>query len=152
MKRYLSTFFTREAFGQFVKVGLVGVANTVVSFTLFNVFLWMGWWSVLAVSVAFALTTFMSYLLNRFWTFELKDGKVSGRETLHFYLVNLAAWAGTAGTMWAAEVFFGPLSKMAANAVYLVTSLVILLPKFASYRDLVFGRAIQDRDRDAGRE
>jgi hypothetical protein len=54
--------------------------------------------------------------------------------------------------MWAAEVFFGPLSKMAANVVYLVTSLVILLPKFASYRDLVFGRAIQDRDRDAGRE
>ncbi len=151
MKRYLSTFLTREAFGQFVKVGFVGVANTIVSFALFNIFLWMGWWSVLAVSVAFALTTFMSYLLNRFWTFQLKDGKVSGKETLHFYLVNLAAWAGTAGTMWIAEVFFGPLSKIAANGVYLVTSLLILIPKFASYRDLVFGKAIKDRERtDAG--
>ena len=147
MKRYLSTFMTCEAFGQFMKVGLVGIANTVVSFALFNVFLWMGWWSVLAVSVAFALTTFMSYLLNRFWTFELTDGTVSGRETLHFYLVNLAAWAGTAGAMWAAETFFGPLSKLAANVVYLVTSIVILLPKFASYRDLVFGRAIKDKER-----
>lgn len=147
MKRYISTLLTREAFGQFLKVGLVGVANTIVSFALFNLFLWMGWWSVLAVSVAFALTTFMSYLLNRFWTFELKDGKVSGRETLHFYLVNLVAWAGTAGTMWAAEALFGPLSKLAANVVYLITSLVILLPKFASYRDLVFGRAIKDQER-----
>ncbi|MEA3510298.1 MAG: GtrA family protein [Actinomycetota bacterium] len=146
MKRYLSSFMTREAFEQFIKVGLVGIANTVVSFTLFNVFLWMGWWSVAAVSVAFGLTTFMSYLLNRIWTFEIKDGKVSGSETIRFYLVNLAAWTGTAGTMWVAETLFGPLSKIAANAVYLVTSIVILLPKFASYRDIVFGEAIKDQE------
>jgi putative flippase GtrA len=146
MKRYLASFMTKEAFEQFVKVGLVGVANTIVSFGLFNIFLWMGWWSVAAVSVAFALTTFMSYLLNRIWTFEIKDGKVSGGETMRFYLVNLAAWAGTAGTMWLGEAMFGPLSKIAANIVYLVTSIVILLPKFASYRDIVFGNAIKKRE------
>ncbi|MEN8234696.1 MAG: GtrA family protein [Actinomycetota bacterium] len=146
MKRYLASFLTREAFSQFVKVGLVGIANTIVSFTLFNILLWIGWWSVLAVSVAFALTTFMSYLLNRSWTFDLKDGKVSGRETMHFYLVNLAAWAGTAGAMWGAETWFGPLTKLAANGVYLVTALVILLPKFASYRDIVFGKAIEEQE------
>ncbi len=146
MKRYLASFMTKAAFEQFVKVGLVGIANTVVSFALFNLFLWMGWWSVAAVSVAFALTTFMSYLLNRAWTFEIKDGRVSGRETMRFYLVNLAAWAGTAGTMWFAETLFGPLSKVAANVVYLITSIVILLPKFASYRDIVFGNAIKDQE------
>ena len=146
MKDYLASFMTKQALGQFVKVGLVGLANTVVSFALFNVFLWMGWWSVLAVSAAFAITTFMSYLLNRAWTFEIKDGKVSGRETANFYLVNLAAWAGTAGTMWIAEAMFGPLSKIAANGVYLATSIVILLPKFASYRDIVFGRAIREQE------
>ncbi len=146
MRRYLRSFMTKEAFEQFVKVGLVGVANTIVSFALFNLFLWMGWWSVAAVSVAFALTTFMSYLLNRIWTFELKDGKVSGTETMRFYLVNVAAWAGTAGTMWLAETMFGPLSKVSANAVYLTTSIVILLPKFASYRDIVFGKAIKEQE------
>ncbi len=146
MKRYLASFMTKEAFEQFVKVGLVGIANTVVSFALFNLFLWMGWWSVAAVSVAFALTTFMSYLLNRAWTFEIKDGRVSGGETMRFYLVNLAAWAGTAGTMWIAEMLFGPLSTIAANVVYLITSIVILLPKFASYRDIVFGKAIKDQE------
>jgi len=147
MKRYLASFMTKESFEQFAKVGLVGVANTIVSFSLFNLFLWMGWWSVAAVSVAFALTTFMSYLLNRAWTFEIKDGKVSGGETVRFYLVNLAAWAGTAGTMWLAETMFGPLSKIAANGVYLVTSILILLPKFASYRDVVFGKAIKEKER-----
>ena len=146
MKRYLASFMTRESFGQFIKVGLVGAVNTIVSFALFNIFLWMGWWSVAAVSVAFALTTFMSYLLNRIWTFDIKDGRVSGRETVRFYLVNVAAWAGTAGTMWLAETMFGPLSKIAANVVYLITSIVILLPKFASYRDVVFGKALREQE------
>ena len=146
MRNYLASFMTKEALEQFVKVGIVGVVNTIVSFLLFNTFLWMGWWSVIAVSAAFAATTFMSYLLNRAWTFEIRDGKVSGRETANFYLVNLAAWAGTAGAMWVAEALFGPLSTIAANVVYLITSLTILIPKFASYRDLVFGKAIRKKD------
>ncbi len=146
MRRYLASFMTKEAFRQFVKVGLVGVANTIVSFALFNLFLWMGWWSVAAVSVAFAITTFMSYLLNRVWAFEIKDGKVSSSETVRFYLINVAAWAGTAGTMWLAEALIGPLSTVAANVVYLITSIVILIPKFASYRDIVFGNAIEEQE------
>ncbi len=146
MRNYLASFMTKEAFEQFLKVGFVGVANTIVSFLLFNVLLWMGWWSVIAVSAAFAATTFMSYLLNRAWTFEIRDGAVSGRETANFYLVNLAAWGGTAGAMWVAEALFGPLSTIGANAVYLVTSIVILIPKFASYRDLVFGKAIRKKE------
>jgi putative flippase GtrA len=148
VKDYLASFRTKQALGQFVKAGLVGLANTVMSFALFNLFLWMGWWSVPAVSASFAVTTFMSYLLNRAWTFEITDGKVSGRETVNFYLVNLAAWAATAGALWIAETWFGPLSKPAANAVYLVTSIVILLPKFASYRDIVFGKAIRNQELD----
>ncbi|MCJ7782142.1 MAG: GtrA family protein [Acidimicrobiia bacterium] len=146
MRRYLASFMTKEAFRQFVKVGLVGVANTIVSFAVFNLFLWMGWWSVAAVSVAFAITTFMSYLLNRVWAFEIKDGKVSSSETVRFYLINIAAWAGTAGTMWLAEALIGPLSTVAANVVYLITSIVILVPKFASYRDIVFGKAIEEQE------
>jgi putative flippase GtrA len=146
MKDYLASFMTGRALRQFVKVGLVGLGNTVVSFTLFNAFLWLGWWSVFAVSAAFAITTFMSYVLNRAWAFDLKDGRVSGRETANFYLVNLAAWAGTAGSMWLAETSLGPLSTVAANLVYLMTSIVILVPKFASYRDIVFGRAIREQE------
>ena len=143
MKRYLESFLNRKSLDQFMKVGAVGVVNTIVSFALLNLFLiWFG--SVASASLAFALTTFLSYVLNRMWTFELRDGRVSGRETFQFYLVNGAAWAGTVGTMWIAETLFGPLSKLATNAVYLAVTLVILLPKFASYRDIVFGKALAD--------
>jgi len=145
VNQYVASFLNRKSFDQFVKVGLVGVLNTAVSFALFNLFLvGFDWSSVLSVTVAFAITTFLSYVLNRMWTFELRDGKVSGRETVQFYLVNGAAWAATAGMMWLAETFLGPLSKLAANGVYLFASIVILLPKFASYRDIVFGKALAD--------
>lgn len=147
MKDYLESFLNRKSLGQFVKVGIVGVVNTVVSFALFNVFLvGLDWSSVASVTVAFAVTTFLSYLLNRMWTFELRDGKVSGRETVQFYVVNGAAWAATAGVLWAAETFFGPLSDLAANGVYLLASIVILVPKFASYRDIVFGGALEETE------
>ncbi len=145
MKQYLESFLNRKSFDQFIRVGIIGVVNTVVSFALFNLFLiGFDWTSVLAVSVAFAITTFLSYVLNRIWTFDLGGGKVSGRETIQFYLVNGAAWAGTAGTMWLAETLFGPLSNLAANGVYLFASAIILLPKFASYRDIVFGEALAE--------
>ena len=41
MRSYFASFMTKEALEQFVKVGLVGIANTVVSFLLFNIFLWI---------------------------------------------------------------------------------------------------------------
>ena len=145
MKQYVASFLNRKSFDQFIKVGVVGVVNTVVSFALFNLFLiGFEWASVLSVTVAFAITTFLSYVLNRMWTFELRDGRVSGRETVQFYLVNGAAWAATAGMMWLSETWFGPLSNLAANGVYLFASIVILLPKFASYRDIVFGKALAE--------
>jgi putative flippase GtrA len=143
VKQYVASFLNRKSLDQFFKVGVVGVVNTVVSFALLNLFLiWFG--SVWSASLAFAITTFLSYLLNRTWTFELRDGKVSGRETVQFYIVNGAAWAATVGMMALAETFFGPLSKLAANAVFLLAAIVILLPKFASYRDIVFGRALAE--------
>ncbi len=144
MKRYVRSFLNRESFVQLVKVGIVGVANTVVSFALFNLFLFgLGWSPTWAVTGAFALTTFMSYLLNRRWTFRLKDGRVSGGETVRFYLVNVGAWGGTVGIVWLAESLWGPLGKLGANLAYLVASGLILLPKLASYRDVVFGKALR---------
>ncbi len=151
MKRYLQSFMTGEALGQFLKVGIVGVFNTVLSFGLFNVFLvvldWNWFW---AVAAAFAIATFVSYLLNRRWTFALEDGRVSARETASFYLINIVAWAATEATLGIADALWGPLSTIQANAAYLVASALILVPKFASYRDVVFGKAIRAQRTAAG--
>ena len=153
MKKYVRSLFTPAAFQQLIKVGLVGVVNTVVSFTLFNVLLtilggtktvdegfnWEQFWSI---AIAFVIATFVSYALNRRWTFDLEQRRGARRETAHFFAINLVAWAVTQGLVGGADWLWGPLSRLGQNLAYLAAAAIIILPKFAGYRDIVFRRAI----------
>ena len=151
MKRYLRTFANRESAVQAVKVAVVGVLNTVVSFSLFNVFLAIGASWFISVTASFALTTFMSYVVNRRWTFDLTDGRVSGSETASFFAVNVVAYVATVGIMAGAEALFGPLGTVGYNAAMLGAAGLLILPKLAGYRDIVFSRALREVP-DAGGE
>lgn len=142
MKKYLQSFANRESLVQAIKVGLVGVINTVVSFALFNIFLTFDWSWFWAITVSFALTTFMSYLINRRWTFDLKDGKVSGRETVAFFAVNLLAYVASIAIIAAAEAIFGELDRMGYNLALVFAAGILILPKLAGYRDIVFSKAL----------
>jgi putative flippase GtrA len=146
VKKYIKTFANRESANQAIKVGIVGVFNTVVSFSLFNVFRVMGASPQWSLAISFGLTTFVSYLINRRWTFELKDGRVSGRETLSFFGVNIVAYAASAGIMALAQVWFGPLSRLGENLVLVIAAGLLILPKLAGYRDIVFGKALEDQE------
>jgi putative flippase GtrA len=148
VKNYLKTFANRESLVQAVRVGAVGVINTFVSFGLFNVFLTMRWSWFWAITVSFALTTFMSYLINRRWTFELKDGRVSGRETAAFFGVNILAYLASVAIVWVADSLFGPLSRLGYNLALVVAAGLLILPKLAGYRDVVFSRALDDKEDD----
>lgn len=148
MKNYLKTFANRQSLIQAIRVGLVGVFNTIVSFALFNIFLTFAWSWFWAITVSFALTTFMSYLINRRWTFELKDGRVSGRETAAFFAVNILAYFASVAIVWVAETLFGPLSRLGYNLALIVAAGLLILPKLAGYRDIVFSSALDDREDD----
>jgi putative flippase GtrA len=145
VKDYLKTFANRESLDQAIKVGIVGVFNTVVSFSLFNVFRIMGASPQWSLAIAFGLTTFVSYLINRRWTFDLKDGVVSGRETVSFFGVNIVAYGVSAAIMALAQTWFGPLSRLGENVVLIIAAGLLILPKLAGYRDIVFGKALEDQ-------
>jgi putative flippase GtrA len=145
VKKYLKTFANKESMNQAVKVGIVGVFNTFVSFSLFNVFRSMGISPQWALALSFAFTTFMSYLINRRWTFSLKDGRVSGRETASFFGVNIVAYGVSAGIMAMAQIWVGPLTRLGENLVLIVAAGLLILPKLAGYRDIVFGRALDEQ-------
>jgi putative flippase GtrA len=148
VKNYLKSFANRQSLVQAIRVGLVGVFNTIVSFALFNVFLTFSWSWFWAITVSFALTTFMSYLINRRWTFELKDGRVSGRETVAFFGVNILAYLASVAIVWIADTFFGPLSRLGYNLALIVAAGLLILPKLAGYRDIVFSRALDDKEEE----
>ncbi|MFV2000089.1 MAG: GtrA family protein [Acidimicrobiia bacterium] len=140
------TFANRESLFQAMKVAIVGVFNTIVSFALFNFFLIILTWAWFpAITLSFTLTTFMSYLINRRWTFDLRNGGVSGRESVSFFGVNLLAYLASVGIMWMAEAAFGPLSAVGSNLALLLAAGLLILPKLAGYRDVVFGQALADK-------
>ena len=146
MKNYLKTFATGEAVGQFLKVAAIGVVNTVTFFVIFNILranTELARW--IAVSIAFAIATLVSYVLNRRWTFKLREGHVVLRETVTFYIVNLVAWGATVSFVEIADAVFGPLSLVGENIALVAASGLILLPKFAGYRDVVFRKALRSR-------
>ena len=150
---YIRSFFNREGFGQMAKLLLIGVVNTGVDFGVFNALprsLAVDW----RVTIAFAVATEVSYLLNRHWTFRLRGGRDMWRETAVFFLVNALAWAATYGVVKGAQVLFGDpgLSRLEENMAKLVAGVVILLPKLASYRDLVFRRSLERRSALAAAE
>lgn len=142
MKNYVMTFANRESAVQAIKVALVGVANTLVYLLLFNIFLVLGMIWFWAVTLAFVLTTFMSYVLNRRWTFELTDGKVSGKETATFFAINTAAYFGSVAVIWLADTVFGPLGAIGYNIAAIFAAGLMILPKLAGYRDIVFSKAL----------
>jgi len=148
VREYLKSFANKESLVQAIKVATVGVFNTVATFILFNVVRWSGFSWFVAITVAFTLTTFMSYLINRRWTFSLVDGHVSGRETIAFFGINMVAYLASVGMIWLAEELFGPLSRIGENVALLFAAGVLILPKLASYRDLVFGRALKEKTAD----
>ncbi len=159
MKQYLKSFATSESLVQVIKVGLIGVVNTIVSIALFRILLIVmggeakrssGWdlRLFLATAIAFALTTLMSYVLNRKWTFELDEATGTRRETAKFFAINGVAWFITQAVVLGANALWGPLSDNGATIAYIAAAGLIILPKFAGYRDVVFRRALDDQPDD----
>lgn len=153
MTRYIRSLFTPAALNQLIRVGIVGVANTIVSFTLFNVFLTLfggtktedtgfNWEQFWAIGLSFLVATLFSYWLNRRWTFSLVGGGDTARETANFVGINVAAWAVTQAIVGGADWLWGPLTRPQQNLFYLLASVLIIVPKFAGYRDIVFRRAL----------
>lgn len=149
MIEYLRSFLTRHALGQMGKLAVIGLVNTAVDFALSNLFRFgLGWNLFVAVSVAFVLATIVSYVLNRRWTFQLRDGWFKAGETSMFLVVNGVALAVTNGIVGLADAWLGPLGPVGFNAAKVAAAAIILLPKFAGYRDVVFRRAVARASRN----
>jgi len=135
---YVGSFFNREGIGQIAKQAMIGVFNTVVYFAVLNILISLSVPLFWRVTTSFAVATETSYLLNRRWTFRLKGGIGPWRETAVFFVVNGVAWVATLAIVFGADAAFGPLSRLGENLANLVAGCLLLLPKLALYRDLVF--------------
>ena len=151
MKGYIKTFANIESAHQFLKTGLVGAINTVVSFALFNISRVLGLSIFWSVTFGWMVATTLSYVLNRRWSFRVTAGSQDVGETARFFVVNLLAWGATVGLMKILQWQLGPLNRIGENIALLLVGGIILLPKFATYRDVVFRKALAKQERAASR-
>lgn len=142
MRNYVKTLMHREALTQMLKLGFIGGFNTAVTLALSLVFRKLGMLDEFAVALAWVLGTLLSYFLNRRWTFSLDSRGVNVRETSHFFLVNVVAGALTVGFVFLAGRLRGDLSDVEFLGAQILASAIIVIPKFAAYRDVVFKRSL----------
>lgn len=128
-----------EATGQFVRYGLIGCLNTVISLSVFTV---LGR-SVPATAVAFLVSNSLSFFLNKRWAF--KDTRTDvGRQYLLFFVftgVGLVLFTGSFALLRVPFRRFGTVGRYAA---FLGSAPLVVLWNFTAYRRWTF--------RDAGRK
>ncbi len=146
MRRYVKTFLNRQSASQFSRLAVIGGFNTVVDFALFNLFLTLRLPAALALALAFVLATGLSYFLNRRWTFGI-SGSGNWSESSSFYLVNLGALLVSEVTVLGAERLIDDINRLGYNLAKVAATAIILLPKFAAYRDVVFRRSLANVER-----
>ena len=147
MRNYLKTLVHPEAIIQMVKLGFIGGFNTVLTLGLSLVFRKSGMPDEFAVASAWVIGTLVSYFLNRRWTFSLDTSGANVRETSHFFVVNIVAGTLTVGFVWLAGLLLGELSDFEFLGAQIVASIIIVIPKFAAYRDVVFRRSLSDAEK-----
>ena len=147
MRNYLKTLVHPEAIIQMVKLGFIGGFNTVLTLGLSLVFRKAGMPDEFAVASAWVIGTLVSYFLNRRWTFSLDTSGANVRETSHFFVVNIVAGTLTVGFVWLAGLLLGELSDFEFLGAQIVASIIIVIPKFAAYRDVVFRRSLSDAEK-----
>ena len=144
MRNYLKTLIHPEAIIQMMKLGFIGGFNTVLTLGLSLAFRKLGMADEFAVASAWVIGTLVSYFLNRRWTFSLATAGANVRETSHFFIVNIIAGTLTVGFVWLAGVILGELTDVEFLGAQIVASIIIVIPKFAAYRDVVFKRSLSD--------
>jgi putative flippase GtrA len=130
----------RTLIGEAWRFGIVGAANVVINFVVFNALALTlfpgGELKANIVATAFATTT--SYLMNRGWTFRHRKTSRIPREYVLFFAFNAAALGIELGVMGAAKYGLGLTTLWALNLAKAGGLGLGTVFRFWTYRSFVF--------------
>lgn len=126
-----------------LRFGAVGLGNTVLYFVIFNVTMAIG--AVKATVIATVVTTTLSYLANRHWTYKHRPKTALRREYTLFFAFNLAGMLIQSGVVGFGKYGLGlneGEDRLAFNIATCVGIGLATAFRFWSYRTLVFAPAV----------
>jgi putative flippase GtrA len=130
----------RTIIGEAWRFGIVGAANVVINFVVFNALaltLFPGG-ELKANIVATAVATTTSYLMNRGWTFRHRKTSRIPREYVLFFVFNALALGIELGVMGAAKYGLGLTTLLALNLAKAAGLGLGTVFRFWTYRTFVF--------------
>lgn len=119
--------------------GVIGVGNVLLYLLIFNVTLSIG--AVKATIIATVVTTTVSYVANRHWTYKSRPKSTLRREYTLFFAFNLVGMVIQAGMVGAAKYGLGlseSQDRLALNIATCVGIAVATVFRFWAYRTFVF--------------
>ena len=122
-----------------MRFGAVGLGNTVLYFVIFNITMGIG--AVKATVIATVVTTTLSYLANRHWTYRHRPKTALRREYTLFFAFNLAGMLIQSGIVGIGKYGLGlseNTDRLAFNIATCVGIGLATLFRFWAYRTLVF--------------
>jgi len=129
----------RVVLSEMGKFGVVGAANTVLDVAAFNLLVFvLGVPVLLAKTVATALATTSSFLMNRHWSFAHRSRSGLRREYVLFVGVNLVALGLSLLVLAAARYALDLRGVAELNVANLVATGVGTAARFLAYRRLVW--------------
>ncbi|NUT38026.1 MAG: GtrA family protein [Hamadaea sp.] len=138
--RFLPERFQQLAH-EILKFGLVGILNTLINLTVFNVLLFsiadVG--RVKANFVATAVATVFAYLMSRYWTFKDRPSDHStSREFVLFVIFNIIGLGIESALIGGTVYIIGTSSIVAVNIAKIVGLGLGTVFRFWAYRSFVF--------------
>jgi putative flippase GtrA len=128
-----------------LKFGTVGGINTVINYAVFNglVLTVLPSGQLKATVIATIVSTTMSYLMNRHWTYGDRPRSAVRREYVLFFFFNAAAMAIELAVLASAKYGLGLTGLLALNVAKTVGLVLGTAFRFWSYRTFVFQPAIE---------
>lgn len=83
----------KKLFEQFIKFGLVGVSNTIISYIVYIIGIRLGWHYLLASIAGFIISVINSFYWNNRYVFRKEDGEQ--RSIVKAFIKTFLAYAGT---------------------------------------------------------
>jgi len=118
-----------------IRYGFAGMLGAVTNLGTFSVLVYLAHvWYVAASAIAFALSVTISFLLQKFWTFQ--DSRTDGmhRQALLFLSVSLVNLAVNTGLVF----FFVEQWRFYAILAQTLAALLVALTSYFVYRKFVF--------------
>ena len=123
--------------GQFVKFGLVGVSNTVISIVIYNALLFIGVHYIIAYTVAFLVSVVNAYIWNKKFVFNRQPA--GGRKTFfRVFLSYGSTYLLGMGMLYVLVRYAGISERLAQILILFVTIPVnFLLNKLWAFKEKI---------------